>query len=177
VKPVRPVTPDELLAQYSFLVDTNVISQLIRANRLPDPGIATFFRTVSEHRLFLSVVSIGEIEKGIDLIPWPTHDPQINERRRLQAKWEQRLESLCDRFAGRVIDCDVRIARQWGRFHAEKQRLGKSTPIVDTMIAASAQCRSLVLATLDRDFDVFGDVLTIYNPQTHTISGVHPPTE
>ncbi|GAC1415852.1 MAG: hypothetical protein NVSMB5_05520 [Candidatus Velthaea sp.] len=162
---------DELLSTKSFLVDTNIISHVINPKREINAGIGRFLEIVDEDRLFLSSITVGEIQKGIDLIRWSTDESGLNARRRIQADFEERLEELCDRFKGRIIVTDVRVARQWGRFHAERQRVGKKTPVVDTLIAACAHSQHLVVATADSDFDSFADTLTIYNPMTHTVSG------
>ena len=169
-QPYGPMTPDGVLSACRFLVDTNVISALIGKKSI-EPGIRRFFDKVDEERIYLSVMTIGEILKGIDLIPWPKDNDSIAERQRVQANWEQRLEALCDRFAGRIIDIDLPVARQWGRFHAERQRDGRPTSVTDTLIAACAHHGFLVVATTDSDFNVFGDTLTIYNPRTHTLFG------
>jgi hypothetical protein len=76
-------------------VDTNVISHVIHPKRELDPGIRHFFASVDEDRLYLS--TIGEIEKGIDLIPWPKRDaPETahDERQRLQVQLEQKVIRL-----------------------------------------------------------------------------------
>jgi predicted nucleic acid-binding protein len=154
-------------------VDTNVISHLISPKRELDPGIRHFFTSVDEDRLYLSTITIGEIEKGINLLPSPKRDaPEAahDEHQRLQAQLEQRLEALCDRFDGRIVTVDIGAARQWGRFHAEQERAGHKTPVVDTLIAACAHHNHLVLATADADFAAFRDAFTVYNPRTHTMT-------
>lgn len=172
MRPVREATAEQVLRSERFLLDTNVIAHLIRAKRDISPGIIDFFETVDEDRMYLSAITIGEIEKGIDLIPWPNSQlaDEYDKRRQLQAQLEQRLEDLCARFDGRIIMVDIAIARQWGRFHAERERAGRKTPVVDTMIAACAHQRMLVLVSADADFAAFGDVLTIYNPRTKTVA-------
>jgi toxin FitB len=142
-----------------------------------DSGITHFFEKVEEDRMYLSTITIGEIQKGIDLIPWPKGHPESAEhetRRRLQAQLEQRLETLCDRFDGRLVTIDDRVARQWGRFHAEGERAGRKTLIVDTLIAACAQVNRFVIVSADGDFAAFSETLTIYNPRKQTISGYRP---
>jgi predicted nucleic acid-binding protein len=164
------MAPDGVLATSRFLVDTNVISALI-GKKSPEPGIRHFFETVDEERMYLSVITVGEILKGIDLIPWPKGGDGFAERQRIQAQWEQRLEAFCARFADRIIDIDLAVARQWGRFHAERQREGRTISVTDTLIASCAHHEGLVIATIDGDFLSFADTLTMYNPQTHTLSG------
>ena len=119
---------------------------------------------VPEERLFLSSITIGEIQKGIDLIPWPRATAGADDRRRQQADLDGKLGTLCERFAGRIVDVDARVARAWGRLHAEFERRGRKTPIVDTLIAACAVANDLVLASCDADMAAFDDVLTRYDP-------------
>jgi len=161
-----------LSSSWPFLVDTNVISPLIRPKRQHDAGIRRFFETVEESRIYLGAVTIGEIQKSISLIPWPKGDEHaLDERRLLQAKLETRLKALCDRFEGRIIVPDTKIFRIWGGFHADQQRAGRSTPVVDTLIAATAYARSLIVVTADADFEAFTPAVAVYNPRTHTLSG------
>jgi predicted nucleic acid-binding protein len=162
---------DDILANHGFLVDTNVISHLIRPKRELDEGIRHFFETVDEGRISLSAVTIGEIQKGISLIPWPVDDQKaLAARRALQANLETRLEALCDRFEGRIIVPDTKIFRIWGNLHADQQRSGRKTPIVDTLIAACAYSQRLTIVTADADFAAFAPELMIYNPCTQTLS-------
>jgi predicted nucleic acid-binding protein len=103
-----------------------------------------FFASVDENRISLSSITIGEIEKAIDLISWPkgnAPEEAHDERLRLQAQLKQRLEALCDRFDGRIVAVDIGVARQWGRFHAEQERAGHKTAMVDTPSSRTCNCR------------------------------------
>ncbi len=170
------MTVAKLLERAPFLVDTNVISHLVRPKRSIPDGIVEFLKSVDEQRLYLSAVTIGEIQKGIDLIPWPQSDNKNeNEtRRRLQGELERRLEALCSRFADRIIELTVPVLRQWGRFHAETERNGRKTPVVDTLIASCAHVHRLVVASADGDFSAFAYAITIYNPIARSVSGYEP---
>jgi hypothetical protein len=170
------ITPDEVLRQHRFLLDTNVISHLIRPKRGElHPGIRRFFEEVDEDRMYLSVFTVGEIQKGIDLLPWPkSQGEEMDERTRLQATLEQRLEALCDRFDGRIIEFDARVARQYGHLHAATQRVGRTTPLMDTLIAACAVLAHLTIVTADGDFALFESSVTVYNLREHSISGFIP---
>lgn len=146
----------------------------MRPKRALDPGILEFFGLVDEERLYLSAVTLGEIQKGIDLIPWPNDESQTDGRRRLQGELESKLEALHDRFGDRLIQLTVPILRQWGRFHAETERAGRKTPVVDTIIAACAHSKHLVIATTDSDFSAFGYALTVYDPIKRAAYGYKP---
>jgi|SRR5579872_1498471 len=164
--------PDDVLRDAQFLVDTNVISHAIKPKREIHPGIRRFFEQVDEERMYVSALTIGEIQKGIDLLSWPKSDDEAAlKRHRLQENLESRLEALCDRFAGRIVAIDVEVARKYGQLHAEAQRSGKSTALADTLIAACALSKHLTIATADADFAHFGNHCIVYNPCTHAVVG------
>jgi predicted nucleic acid-binding protein len=163
VRGAREGRIDEVLRTARFLVDTNIVSHVIREKSRLDPGIAEFFDRVDEERLYLSTLTIGEIQKRIDLVA--ARHPDLRE------ELEVRLEMLCDRFDGRMVTPDLRVARQWGRFHAEREGAGRKTPAVDTLLAASAYVHRLAIVSADGDFAAFGKALTVYNPRTRTLSG------
>src|SRR5271165_2456263 len=94
-----------------FLVDTNCISELIRTN--PDTSVVGWFEAVDESLIFISVLTIGEISKGINLLSDSTR------RLRLQTWLEVDLRS---RFQGRILAIDEAVASKWGTLAAETQR-------------------------------------------------------
>ncbi|MFZ9103318.1 MAG: type II toxin-antitoxin system VapC family toxin, partial [Burkholderiaceae bacterium] len=109
----------------SYLLDTNVISELRR--RQPIPGVMAWAGEVSPSDLYLSVLSFGEIRKGLE---------QLSDvaKRRSIAEW---LESDLPRyFQGRVLPIDLEVSQVWGRLLASARR-----PVaeVDSLIAATAQ--------------------------------------
>ena len=139
-----------------------MIRHAIKPRSFIDPGVAEFFSRVHEERLFLSVITFGEIEKGITLLD----DAAVRET------FSHRLGLLEDRFFGRIVDVDLQVAGVWGRMHGKRERLGRKTPVVDTLIAATAYANGLVLVTGDRDFEAFSDMLVMYDPFTRTVSGI-----
>jgi predicted nucleic acid-binding protein len=122
----------------SFLLDTNVISEIRRAR---DPHVRAWIDTVDDAELYLSVLTLGEIRTGVDRLR--TRDvAQAN----VFARW---LGELHTRFAGRIVPVDTRVADQWGRLNAVASR---ST--VDSLIAATAQVHELIVATRNtKDFE------------------------
>ena len=117
----------------SFLVDTNVISE-IRKGRRYDPGVASWFAGVSSEEVYLSALTIGEIRKGIE-----------NIRRRdgrAADVLETWLAELVATFSDRILPVDESIAEQWGRFNVPDP-----LPVVDSLLAATASVHGLALVT------------------------------
>ena len=117
----------------SYLVDTNVVSEL-RKGRRCDPGVASWFAAASSEDLFLSVLTIGEIRKGIESI------------RRRDARAAEALElwlgDVVAAHADRILPVDEVIAQQWGRFNVPDP-----LPVLDGLLAATASVHGLTLVT------------------------------
>ena len=116
----------------TYLVDTNILSELRRKNR--DKHVEAWFRSISPDELFLSVVTIGEIENG------------IVKRERVNPSFANDLKNWLDgvllHYGDRVLPFSTQIARRWGRLCGE---LGRTD--ADIMIAATALEYGLVIAT------------------------------
>jgi predicted nucleic acid-binding protein len=135
-----------------YLLDTCVISDLV--SRTPTPSVAEWVDGVEEERLFLSVITIGEIRKGIDRLP------VTNRRRELEAWLEGELS---DRFRSRLVPIDVDVMLVWGGLTARLERAGKRMPAIDSIIAATAIRHELQLVTRNtKDFEAAG--IEIINP-------------
>lgn len=133
----------------SYLLDTNVISELIRPQ--PASQVLAWFREVPDRALYLSVLSLGEIRKGIERMP-------TGGRRELVRLWLE--QSLPDWFEDRLLPVTALVAERWGRLLAESPR---SLPAVDSLLAATAMTHDLRLVTRNvADFDVAG--LEVINP-------------
>ena len=115
----------------SFLLDTNVVSEIRRGR---DPNVRAWVGAVEDVDLHLSVMTLGEIRKGIELLRG--RDPAQAE---VFAHW---LGELHTRFADRIVPIDVGIAEEWGRLNAAATR-----NTVDSLIAASARIHGLTVAT------------------------------
>lgn len=123
-----------------FLLDTVVVSEFRKAR--PSPRAVAWLRNQREDDLFLSVITLGEIERGI-----PRADDMAF-RQRL-TRW---LEDTERRFADRLLHVTPAIARRWGRWSAEHGRAG-----ADVLIAATADIHGLRVATRNvTDFERFG---------------------
>lgn len=123
----------------SYLLDTCVISELAKPS--PAAPVLEWLEREPEDRLFLSVLTLGELQKGIAKLP--------DSRRREDLKaW---LESdLHLRFAGRILEVDETVALTWGKAEGEAERKGRKMPVVDGLIAATALAHGLVVVTRDR---------------------------
>lgn len=137
----------------SYLLDTNVVSELVRAK--PDAAVLKWFEGVPDQALHLSVLSLGEIRKGIELL----QDGARKEKLRLWLEQE-----LTNWFEGRLLPVSAPVADRWGRLLAEAKR---PLPAIDSLLAATALHHELRLVTRNvGDFRFIG--LEIINPWTAT---------
>jgi toxin FitB len=139
-----------------YLLDTCVISELVKPQ--PDRKVVEWVRRQDETALFLSVVTIGEIEKGIARL-------ERGRRKQLLRDWVD--NTLSRRFSGRILSFDCETASRWGRISGEAARKGKPLPVLDGMLAATALINGLTLVT--RDTGVLASTgVQIFNPWTGT---------
>ncbi len=135
-----------------FLLDTNVISELVKAK--PEPGVTRWIEATDENLLYLSVLTMGEIRRGIAALP------QASRRARLEAWLEA---SLRIRFGGRILPIDEGIADRWGRITAEALARKTPLPVVDGLLAATAFHHNLTLVTRDtKNVSLTG--VPVFNP-------------
>lgn len=133
----------------SYLVDTNVISELTRPK--PAPAVAAWFEEVADEALHLSVLTLGELRRGVEKLP------AGKRKERLRYWLEQELPAW---FGTRLLPIDAAVADTWGRLQAGAER---TLPAVDSLIAATALHHHLRLVTRNTmDFDVPG--LETINP-------------
>lgn len=133
----------------SYLLDTNVVSELARAR--PEPAVIEWISTVADDSLFLSVLTIGELRKGVETLP-------SGAKRESLRLW---LETdLAGWFGERLLPVDAAVADRWGRLVAA----AKSTPAaIDSLLAATALQHDLRLVTRNvADFAFPG--LEVVNP-------------
>jgi hypothetical protein len=119
-----------------FLLDTCLISELIKKE--PNPHVLLWLENQDETVLFLSVLTIGELQKGISRLP---DSPKKLE---LQG-WVS--NNLVARFEGRLLSIDVEVAAAWGRLLGAAERQGKKLPVMDSLIAATAITHNLTVVT------------------------------
>ena len=136
-----------------WLLDTNVIAELRGAR--PDPRVTGWIGLQAEHRLFLSIITLGEYRKGIENLP-----PGDNRRPLL----ENTVRSVEERFSGRILPVsDPVVLRRGAISGAAKRVTGHSLSIIDTLLAATAIEHDLYLATRNTA-DVTNSGAAIFNP-------------
>lgn len=124
----------------SYLLDTNVISELKRPK--PNGRVIDWFATVTKESLYLSVLTLGEIRKGIDKLP-------DGQRRLTLSGWL--VQELPSWFGPRILAIDTDVADCWGRLQAQANR---PLPAIDSLLAATALHHNLCLVTRNiSDFD------------------------
>jgi len=124
-----------------YLLDTHVVSETRK--KRPDRGVTAFLAAADSATLFLSVLTIGELRKGVEARR--NTDPTTD---RLSA-WVDAIET---EFADRLLCVDAAVARLWGELSA-----GRSLPVIDTLIAATAIRHGVTLVTRNTgDFDSTG---------------------
>ena len=119
-----------------YLLDTNVISELTKLQ--PESKVVSWFQSTSEELLYLSVLAIGEIRKGINLLP-------RSNKRVLLESWL--ANDLVLRFAGRIIEVNLDIAERWGLISAQAKIAGTPLAVIDGLMAATALHHNLTLVT------------------------------
>lgn len=128
----------------SFLIDTNVVSEWVKPR--PNPGVVRWLTEVDEDAVFMSVVSFGEIRRGIDRLP-------VGARRTALDAWLA-LE-LLPRFDGRILPVDLEVADSWGRLMAARDAAGRPLPTLDALLPATALVHGLTIVT--RNVADFGE--------------------
>ena len=119
-----------------YLLDTCVISELIKPGK--DNKIIEWIQNKAENSLFISVLTLGEIHKGISKLP----DSQRKESLRT---WVD--NDLKRRFASRILEISEEIATTWGEIQAKSEKDGKKMPVIDSLIAATAIKKNLIVVT------------------------------
>lgn len=135
-----------------FLLDTCVISELVKPR--PDEKVVRWVDSVDERSLFLSVLTLGELEKGISKLPESPRKTSLKE-------WLE--QDMAERFAGRILPVDAAVAMAWGKIQGEGEKVGTKLPVIDSLLAATAEIHRLTLATRNvTDFNRCG--ATVFNP-------------
>ncbi|MBK5275846.1 MAG: type II toxin-antitoxin system VapC family toxin [Desulfuromonadales bacterium] len=119
-----------------YLLDTCLISELVKKE--PNSAVISWLDEQDEQTLFLSVLTLGELQKGISKLPAGAR------RVELQA-WAE--HDLVERFTGRIIDIDLETAQFWGKLQGESEQRGESLPVMDSLIAATAMVHGLIVVT------------------------------
>jgi len=134
----------------SYLLDTNVISELVSVR--PHANVIAWFEQVPINAIFLSVLTLGEIRKGVEKV-------KDNKRKKKLLLWLE--HDLISMFDTRILAISTQVADRWGRLQSQ---LIRTLPAIDSLIAATALHHDMALVT--RNIDDFFDCpgLEVINP-------------
>ncbi len=124
----------------SWLLDTCVVSELVRPR--PKASVVSWVLERDEDELFLSVITIGELEKGIARLP-------DSPKRIALEQWVRR--ELADRFRDRLLAVDSGVAARWGALVGASEARGQTLPVIDSLIAATGLQHDLTVVTRNTD--------------------------
>lgn len=140
----------------NYLLDTCLISELIKKE--PHPAVVRWLDDQDEQRLFISILVLGELNKGVAKLA-------AGERREMLLSWVE--HDLAERFEGRIVGLDLETAILWGRMQGEAEKAGKKLPVMDSLIAATAMRNGFTVVTRNvRDMQRCGaPVLNPWDPE------------
>ena len=135
-----------------FLLDTNIPSETVRSR--PEPKLAAWLQAQKLEELYLSVVTCGELRKGIAVL-------EAGKRKTGLESWYR--EDLIVKFTGRILPVTQTIAERWGILEAQQKLTGRPMQVPDAQIAATALEHGLILVTRNtKDFE--GLDIKLFNP-------------
>jgi predicted nucleic acid-binding protein len=120
----------------NYLLDTCVISEIIRQK--PSRTVAKWIKKEDERNFFISVLTIGELHKGIEKLPESKRKEELH-------NWVG--NDLKERFWNRIIDIDIQVAMMWGKIQGMTERVGRPMPAIDSLIAATGITHHLTVVT------------------------------
>ncbi|HYE37302.1 type II toxin-antitoxin system VapC family toxin [Methylocaldum sp.] len=136
----------------NWLLDTCVLSEYVK--KQPAPEVIAWLDEQDEQGLFISVVTLGEIEKGI--VKLRQSDPDRSQK---LTAWLGKVER---RFAERTLPLDAATLRAWAQISGGAELAGHRLPVLDALLTAAAQCHGLTVVTRNvQDFSLFPHV---FNP-------------
>lgn len=136
----------------SWLLDTCAISEY--AKKAPATKVIAWLDEQDEASLFISVITLGEIEKGI--LKLRKADPRRSQK---LTAWLGKVEQ---RFAGRILPLDAAALHVWAQIAAHTELAGQPLPVMDGLLMATAQCHGLTVVT--RNVQDFAQYPQIFNP-------------
>ena len=120
----------------NYLLDTCVLSEFTR--RQPKPRLVDWLDSIDEEKLFISVITVGEVQRGIEWLP--------DSRRKTELLvWMN--NGLLTRFVGRMIPIDAATMFLWGSLVTHLEAAGQPMGVMDSLILASALQNNLIIAT------------------------------
>jgi toxin FitB len=136
----------------NYLLDTNVISELVA--KQPNTRVLNWIDTLDANHVFLSVITIGELRKGIEKLP-------VSARKDTLSDWL--TADLVLRFSGRILPLDIDVMLTWGQLTGQLERSGRPLPAIDSLIAALALHHNYTLATRN-EADFKDTAVAVINP-------------
>jgi len=135
-----------------YLLDTNVISELVK--KKPDSRVVDWIDGVDPLDLFISVLTFGEIKKGIERLPDSAKKATLD-------NWLN--HDLTSRFRDRILSIDIEVMIEWGTLCSRMDSIGKPIAAIDSLLAATAINYNCCLCTRNtQDFDNSG--VKLFNP-------------
>lgn len=119
-----------------YLLDTNVVSEAVKPR--PEPHVVAWLAAQPGATVYLSVLTLGEIEQGIARSPDPARAERL-------ARWLE--EELLPRFHGRLLPVDATVMKTWGQITGRALLQGRPVGYLDSLLAATAIVHGLSLAT------------------------------
>lgn len=136
----------------SYLIDTCCISELVKKE--PNPNVVKWFADLDELSMHLSIITFGELRKGIEKLPESKKKKELN-------RWVK--EDLNQRFKNRVLTINIEEVNKWGEILAEAEKHGRPLPAIDSLIAATALVHDLSVVTRNTQ-DMEGSGVEVINP-------------
>lgn len=136
----------------NYLPDTCIISEVIK--REPNKNVISWLQTQDEANLFLSILTFGEIQKGIQ------KDPDQTRKKRLKIWLEGDLKK---RFDTRIIPIDLKVVTNWGSIQGSAKLIGKPMATIDGLIAVSGLTYNCIVATRNTS-DMEQSTAELFNP-------------
>ena len=136
----------------SYLIDTCCISELVK--KKPNPNVVMWFADRDELSMYLSVITFGELRKGIEKLHDSKRKAELN-------RWVK--EDLNQRFKNRVLNITIEEVNKWGEILAAAEKHGRPLPAIDSLIAATALVHDLSVVTRNTQ-DMEGSGVEVINP-------------
>jgi len=135
-----------------YLLDTCVISEAIKPK--PNKKVVAWLKKQEEENLYLSVLTFGEIEKGIE----KSADGRRKNKLRLWVEGD-----LKQRFEGRILPISLQVASKWGEIQGKSETVGKPLPSIDGLIAVTALVNNCIVVTRNIS-DMQQSSVELHNP-------------
>ena len=135
----------------SYLIDTCVVSELRKP--VPQASVLAWFQTCAEDDLFISSLSLGELQFGISVLP-------DGKKKNDLLLW---FNELVEAFSERIVPVSSSVAMIWGNMRANAQKSGLTLPVIDGLLAATAGAHQLIFVTRNADHAAAAGI-SVLNP-------------